>query len=228
MDIPNQLQDFPFHTGLKTDDKTDIVRQDRGKVETTSLPAAMKVIVGQGAALFAARPSYCNRWKNGAKKDKAAKKPKTIYLPRFKPPVSGDRAAKNHAVEYEPYKPPHQCRATDDGAAMKRQFRDPPTLESKIAVVQPTDVSRLQELLNSDWDEKDLVVLLVRRLAPNASWPVSSLAAMQIVSKLQSARTRRVSRWCQWREQSLAHYTSSDHAGSHLQSRINFTRLVPS
>lgn len=57
MDIPNQLQDFPFHTAPKTDDKTDIVRQDRGKVETTSLPAAMRVIVGQGSTLFAARPS---------------------------------------------------------------------------------------------------------------------------------------------------------------------------
>lgn len=55
-------------------------------------------------------------------------------------------------------------------------------------MVQPADVSRLQELLNLDWDEKDLVVPLVRRLAPNASWPVSSLAAMRIVSKLQSAR----------------------------------------
>jgi hypothetical protein len=71
---------------------------------------------------------------------------------------------------------------------MKRQVKDSLTQDRQTAVVQPADVSRFQELLNLDWDEKDLVVLLVRRFPPNASWPVSSLAAIQIVSKLQSAR----------------------------------------
>lgn len=190
MDIPNQLQDSPFRTGPKADEKTGIASQHCGKVESSRLPVANEAN-DEDADTSGTCTTYCSsEWEDGPKskttnKVKAAKKSKTIYLGRFKPPV---RAAKKPEVKDNSFKPPHSSQAKDDEAVIKREVKDPPKPKSKTTAVQLADVSRFQDLLNLDWDEKELVVLLVRRFAPNASGPVSNLTTMQIVSKLRSAR----------------------------------------
>jgi hypothetical protein len=104
MDIPKQLQDFPFHAGLKTDEKADIVRQDRGKIESTRLPVANEAKdeddSESGTCAICRSPEYKKgTWKGSMYEVEVAKKPKTIYLPRFKPPVNVDGAAKKPEVK---------------------------------------------------------------------------------------------------------------------------------